>query len=147
MLKDEVIGGLDHKAHDLVGRVDDAQPIRAGGVVGLVEVLVDGLEEAALLVVIGDLGGGGLDRLDVAIDAALDVAPDVARVEGADDAGQLVGDVVFAVKLGILIDGDEDILREDVLDDHLAHVGHHQVGVDGFVAQLEEIRAPGGKRR
>ena len=45
------------------------------------------------------------------------------------------------MELGILIDGDEDVLREDMLDDHLAHVGHHQVGVDGFVAELEEVGA------
>ena len=55
------VGAFDHEAHDLVRRVDDAQPVGGLGVVDLVEVLVDDLEEGLLLVVAGDLRGGGAD--------------------------------------------------------------------------------------
>ena len=46
----EPVGALDHEADDLVRRVDHAQPVGGLGVVDLVEVLVDGLEEGLLLV-------------------------------------------------------------------------------------------------
>ena len=54
----EPVGAVDHEADDLVRRVDDAEPIGGLGVVDLVEVLVDDLEEGLLLVVAADLGGG-----------------------------------------------------------------------------------------
>ena len=43
------VGALDHEAHDLVRRVDDAEPVGGLRVVDLVEVLVDDLEEGLLL--------------------------------------------------------------------------------------------------
>ncbi len=52
---------------------------------------------------------------------------------------QLPGDGVVAVELGIVEDGHEHILGEDVLDEHLAHVGHFHAGIDGLLAQLQEF--------
>ena len=49
------VGALDHEADDLVRRVDNAESVRSLGVVNLVEVLVDDLEEGLLLVVAADL--------------------------------------------------------------------------------------------
>ena len=37
------VGGFDHKAHDLVGGVDDAQAVGGLGVVGAVKVFVERL--------------------------------------------------------------------------------------------------------
>ena len=56
------VGALDHEAHDLVRRVDDAEAVGLLLVVDLVEILVDGLEKVLLLVMAGDERGGALDR-------------------------------------------------------------------------------------
>ncbi len=62
MLLAQPVGALDHEAHDLVRRVDDAQPVGCLRVVDLVEILVDGLQKFLLLVMAADLRGGALDR-------------------------------------------------------------------------------------
>ena len=50
MLLAQPVGALDHEAHDLVRRIDDAEPVGRLLVVDLVEVLVDDLEKCLLLV-------------------------------------------------------------------------------------------------
>ena len=55
VLEDQMVGALDHEAHDLIRRVDHAQAVGGLGVVGVVEILVERLEELLLLVVVGDL--------------------------------------------------------------------------------------------
>jgi hypothetical protein len=55
------VGRVDHKADDLVRCVDYPKPVCGLGIVNLVEVLVDRLQEALLLLVRADLGGGCVD--------------------------------------------------------------------------------------
>ena len=73
------VGALDHEAHDLVGRVDHAQPVGGLGVVDLVEVLVDDLEEGLLLVVAADLRRGGADGGVVGLQALQRAASSARR--------------------------------------------------------------------
>ena len=55
---------------------------------------------------------------------------------------ELPGDVVLAVELVLGEHAQEDVLGEDVLEQHLAHVGGGHVRADGVATQLEE--ADGG---
>lgn len=90
---------------------------------------------------VGDPGSGGLDDPDIGIDLAQDAPADVADEEGLDHPHEGAGDVVFSMKLGFIEDGDEDVFRQDVLDDHLPDVGHDDVGVDGIPAEFQKISA------
>jgi hypothetical protein len=56
------VGTLDHKAHNLIRRVDDTEAVCLFLVVDLVEIFVDDLEEVLLFVVAGHECGGALDR-------------------------------------------------------------------------------------
>ena len=57
----QVVRAADDEIHHLVGCVHHAQPVGGGGIVGLIEVLVDGLEEPLLLCVFSNLVGGAAD--------------------------------------------------------------------------------------
>ena len=50
-----------------------------------------------------------------------------------------MGDVVLAMELVFAKDGDEDVLGENVLDDHLPDIGQHDVGIDGLLTKLQKI--------
>lgn len=43
------VGAFDHEADDLVGGIDNAQPVGGLGIVDLVEAFIDDLEELLLL--------------------------------------------------------------------------------------------------
>jgi hypothetical protein len=119
----EPVGAVDHEAHDLVGRVDHAQAVGGFGVVDLVEVLVDHLQKGLLLAVAADLRGGGADGCVVRFQALERVLLQRAREKGAFQRVQLAGDVVVLVKVALIEDVGKDFLGQDVLDQHLAHVG------------------------
>ena len=61
VLLQQMVRPPDDEIHHLVGRVHHSQPVGGGGIVRLVEVLVDGLEEPLLFGVFGDLVGGPAD--------------------------------------------------------------------------------------
>ena len=144
----EPVGAVDHEAHDLVGRIDHAQPVGGLGVVDLVEVLVDDLEEGLLLVVAADLRGGGADRGVVGLQALERVLLQAAGEEVAFQRVQLARDVVVLVKVAVVEDLGEDFFGQDVLDQHLAHVGLGQAGVDGLLRMGQELLPrPRGSRR
>ena len=138
MLLEQVVGAADDEVHHLVGGVDDAEAVGGGGVVGLVEVLVDGLEELLLFGVVGDLVGGAADGAVVGAEAVDGLAAGVAGEEGAFEGVQLAGDVVLAVELVLGEDAQEDVAGEDVLQQHLADVGVGDVGADGLAAEVQE---------
>ena len=77
----------------------------------------------------------------------MDGALGVPMVERTGDLLQLAGNDVLTVELGLVENPHEDVLGQDVLDDHLAHVRHLDLRVDGLFAQLQELiqgRAEGG---
>ena len=133
-----MVCAADDEVHDLVGGVDDAESVRGGGVVGLVEVFVDGLEELLLLGVLGDFVGGAADGPVVGSEAVNGLASHVAGEEGLLQGGELAGDVVLAVELVFAENAEEDVLGEDVLQQHFAHVGGGDGGADGLLAVGEE---------
>ena len=51
----------------------------------------------------------------------------------------MCGDVVLAVELVLGEDAQEDVLREDVLDEHLPHVGFGDGRADALPALFEEF--------
>ena len=96
------VGRLDHEAHDLVGRVDHAEPVGGLRVVDLVEVLVDDLEEGLLLVVAGDLRGGGRDGRVIGLQRARASAYLVLPVKNvASSLYSSARDVVVFVESGL----------------------------------------------
>jgi hypothetical protein len=133
----EPVGAVDHEAHDFVGGVDHAQAVGGLGVVDLVEVLVDDLEEGLLLAVAADLRGGGADGGVVGFQALERVLLQRTREEGAFQRVQLAGDVVVLVKVAVVEDVGKDFLGQDVLDQHLAHVG---LGQRGLMASCAWVR-------
>ena len=53
---------------------------------------------------------------------------------------ELPGDVVLAVEVVLAEDLGEDLLGQDVLDQHLAHVGRCDVGIDAdWRAKVKEL--------
>jgi hypothetical protein len=58
---------------------------------------------------------------------------------------ELAGDVVVAVELAVE-HLREDLFGEDVLDQHLAHIGGREAGVDRFLRVLQELRRGLGER-
>jgi hypothetical protein len=96
-----------------------------------------------LLAVAADLRGGGADGGVVGFQALERVLLERAGEEGAFQRVQLAGDVVVLVEVAVVEDVGEDFLGQDVLDQHLAHVGLAQRGVDGLLRVGEE---PGLRR-
>ncbi|OPY08528.1 MAG: hypothetical protein A4E68_01192 [Syntrophaceae bacterium PtaB.Bin095] len=88
---------------------------------------------------IGNAGRSRLDDPDVGIDLAQNIPADRAGEKSVDHALEGAGDVVFPVKLGFVKDGDKDVFRQDVLDDHLPNVGHDDVGIDRIMAEFQKI--------
>ena len=140
-----MFGALQHEADDFAGGVDDAEAVGELGVVNLVEVFVDGFEKALLFVVVGDAGGGLANGAVVGFQPLEGVFLGGAGEEGFLDAGELAGDVVFAVELGVVEDAEKDVFGEDVLEQHFAHVVGGNVGVDAVAAEFEEALEGEGK--
>ena len=61
VLLEQPVGAADDEVHHLVGRVHHAEAVGGAGVVSLVEILVDALEELLLLAVLGDVVGRAPD--------------------------------------------------------------------------------------
>ena len=143
VLLQQVVRAPDYEVDDLVGRVDDTEPVGGGRVVGFVEVLVDGLQEALLLGVVGDVVGGPADGAVVGAEPVYGLPTHVAGEEGVLQPVEPPRDVVLAVELVLGEDAQEDVLRQDVLEQHLPHVGVGHLGADGLPAQLQEAGGGG----
>jgi len=89
--------------------------------------------------VAADLRGGGADGGVVTLQALERLALERAGEEGAFQRVQLAGHVVVLVKVAVVEHLGEDFFGQDVLDQHLAHVGIGQRGVDGFLRVHEEF--------
>ena len=61
--------------------------------------------------------------------------------EGVFERFQVFGDVVLAVELILGEDAQENVLGEDVLEQHLAHVSGRDGGADRVAAQVQELRS------
>ena len=133
------VGPVDHEAHDLVGRVDHAQPVRSLGVVDLVEVLVNDLQEGLLFAVAADLRSGGADGSVVGFQTLECLLFERACEEGAFQRIQLARHVVVLVEVAVVKHLGEDFFGQDVLDQHLAHIGVAQRGVDGLLRMQQEL--------
>ena len=83
---------------------------------------------------VGDLVGGAADGAVIGAEAVDGLAPDVAGEEGTLQGVQLAGDVVLPVELVLGEDPQEDVLGQDVLQQHLAHVAVGHLGADGLAA-------------
>ena len=143
MLPEQVVCAADDEVDHLVRGVDDAEPVGGCGVVGFIKILVDGLEEALLFGVVGDVVCCPADCAVVGAEPVDGLAAHVAGEEGPLQAVEPLGDVVLAVELVLGEDAEEDVPGEDVLEEHLAHVGLRHVGADGLPAQLQEARRGG----
>ena len=145
VLLQQVVGAPDDEVHHLVGSVDHAQAVGGGGVVGLVKVFVDGLEEPLLFGPLRDFVGGpsdgGVIGLQVRKGLKVRFVGEESRLKGAQPAG----DIVCAVQAELrLVDHPlEDVLREDVLQEHFAHIvaGHRRA--DAPLADREEVGGGG----
>lgn len=110
------VSTVDHEAYDFVGGVDHAQAVGGLGVVDLVEVFVDDLEEGLLLAMAADLRGGGANGGVVGLQALERLLLERAGEEGAFERVQLAGDVVVLVEVAVVEDLGEDLFGQDVLD-------------------------------
>jgi hypothetical protein len=134
----EPVGAFDHEPHDLVGRVDDAQPIRSLDVVDLVEILVDDLEKGLLLVVTFDVRRGGADCRVIRLEAFERAVFGVAREERRFELVEFPRDVVVLVERPAREHRREDFLGQDVLDQHFPHVGLDETRIDGLLRVPEK---------
>ena len=147
MLAAEPVRPLDHEAHDLVGRIDHAEPVGGLGIVDLVEILVDRLEEGLLLVVPGDLRRIGADGGVIRLQRAQGVALHRAGEELALEIVERFRDVVLAVEIALIEDMAENLFGEDMLDQHFLDIGLRHAGIDGLARLLQERRRSRGKGR
>ncbi len=86
----------------------------------------------------GDLRGGGSDGAVVGLQALERLKLGVAGEERPLELVEFAGHVVVLVEGGSRKDGGEDLLGQDVLDQHLPHIGRGEAGVDGFLRVREE---------
>ena len=130
------VGGADHEVDDLVGGIDDAEPVGGFGVVRLVKVFVHALEEGLLFGVVGDFVGGSADGAVVRPQPVDGVSADFAGEEGLFECVESARDVVFLVELVFAEHAQEYVAGEDVLDEHFADVGGGDVRPDGLFAEV-----------
>ena len=141
MFFEEVVGGLDHKTDDFVGRIDDSEAVCTFGIIDFVEVFIDDFEEFLFFVVVGNRGGGGVEGLVVVSDVAELVLADFSGEYGVDEAFEFASDDVVFEETGIVENGRKEVFGEDVLNEHFADVGGADVGVDFGAAEFEEAVA------
>ena len=135
----EVVHASDDEINDLVGRIHHPQPVRRGRVVGSIEILVDRLQEPLLLCVIRDLVCGPPDSSIVRLEARNCLPARVSREERSLQLIQLPSNVVLAVELILSEHAQEDVLRQDVLEQHLSHVLFRNRWADALSAQIQEL--------
>src|ERR1017187_7352885 len=109
----------------------------------LEELLIDGVEELLLLREVGD-GGGGLLHSEVeAVELLQKVGPaEALGGEGINDLLDFGGDNVAAGEVGVVEDGAEQALGEQVLDEHFLDGGISEIGIDGAPGEFRKV----GKR-
>ena len=132
----EVVGALDHEAHDLIRCVDHTEPVGGFRIVDFVKVLVDDFQECLLLVMRTDLRGGGTDGSVVWFHALQRLVFGVALEKSRLQLVKLLCDVVVPVKRRTRKHGGKNIFGKDVLDQHLAHIRFGQARVDRFLGML-----------
>ena len=130
VLQAQPVRPLDHEPHDLVRRIDDPQPVGRLRVIDLVEVLVDHLEKRLLLLMRADLRRVLADRRVVGLQPLQRVPLHPAGEERPLQRIELPRDVVLAVEVRVVEHMREDLLGQDVLDQHLPHVRLAQRRVD-----------------
>src|ERR1017187_10686770 len=134
---------LDHEAHDRRRRIDDAVGVGHLHAEALEELLIDGVEELLLLREVGYGGGGLLHREVEAVELLQEVGPTEAlRGEGINDLLDFGGDNVAAGEVGVVEDGAEQALGEQVLDEHFLDGGISEIGIDGAPGEFRKV----GKR-
>ena len=85
---------------------------------------------------------GGVVRLKRVQSLLLNIASEEQSLQHV----KRLSDVVIAVEITVAEDTGEDVLGQDVLDQHLAHVSVGNAGVDGFPCLREESPRRGGER-
>ena len=138
VLLQQVVSPPDDKVHHFVGSIDHAQAVGSSRVVGLVKVLVNRLEELLLFGVIGNSVGSPANDPIVGAQAVNSFPAHVAGKEGLLQGVQVPGDVVFPVELVLGKHPQENVLGQDVLEQHFPHVGAGHLRADGLPAQVEE---------
>ena len=96
------------------------------------------MRNCCFLGVVGDLVSGAADGAVVGAEAVDGLAAEVAGEEGLLKGVELAGDVVFPVELVLAEHAQEDVLGEDVLQQHLAHVAVGHGRADGLPAEGQE---------
>src|SRR5450755_1160945 len=126
-----------HEIDDLLRRVDDAEGVGALDRVALEEALVDRVQEVLALRPALYALRGGLDG-DV---EAVERLEELVAVEGAagerlDDALDLGGDDIAAHEVGVVEDGAEEALGQQVLDEHFVDYVGRDPGIERGAAEL-----------
>ncbi len=136
VLLQQVVRAADDEIHHLVGCVHHAQSVGCGGIIRLVEILIDGLEKLLLFRVLGNLVGGPSDGPVVCPQPIDGLPAHVAGEERPLQRGKLPGDVVLAMVLDLSEDPLKDVLGQEMLQQHLPHVGLGDRGADAAVTQF-----------
>src|SRR5450755_2148126 len=126
-----------HEIDDLLRRVDDAEGVGALDRVALEEALVDRVQEVLALRPALYALRGGLDG-DV---EAVERLEELVAIEGAtgerlDHALDLGGDDVAAHEIGVVEDGAEEALGQQVLDEHFVDYVGRDPGIERGAAEL-----------
>ena len=93
--------------------------------------------------VVGDFVGGAADGAVVGTEPVYGVSADVAGEERVLQRAEPLGDVVLAVELVLGEHLLKDVLGQDVLQQHLAHVLGPHLLANGLVAEVEEVGGGG----
>ena len=147
MLLAQPVRALDHEAHDLLRRIDHAEPVGRLLVVNLVEILVDDFEEFLPLVVGGNLVRRRADRIVIRVEGLHRILFQRAGEKQLFEVVEFLGDIVLAMKFVVVEHFGEYLFRQDVLDQHFAYVFRRHGGVDAFLCVLEKFDQTGLKRR
>ncbi|WP_255565190.1 hypothetical protein [Methylovirgula sp. HY1] len=134
------VGAFDHEAHDFVRRVDHAEPIGGLGIIDLVEILIDDLQKGLLFHMARNLRRGGADRGVIGLQLLQRLLFGAAGEEFRFQRIKLLGDIVVPVELIVVIDFRENLLGQNMLDQHLPHVGGRDGRVDRIPGVLEEFQ-------
>ena len=129
-----------HEVHDGLWRIDNAHRVSHLHRVALEEALIDAVEEVLLLAEVGQYPRRTFNG-DVEAVQPLEIvrAIEALAQERVNHALDFLRDGVAPGEFGIVKDGAEQPLGQQVLHQHLIHRFHAYVGVERCLAELEEL--------
>ncbi len=122
MFMQKIIRAFNHKLHNLIRRIDHAEPVCGFRVIDLIKILIQHLQKFLLFVMIRNTRRRAVDRIVIMLDIPHQIFPLTESKEDFNQFFKFSCNVVVAVKFGVVKNLVENVAGQDVLYHHFTHI-------------------------